>query len=94
MKINFADVRDNPEFISSIIRYGFWLVTSAFIGMAMWTGYYEPAWKYYIYFSLSFFLYNSIVFMSIVYNPSLPSSREQSSLKTETSAFSIVLFPN
>jgi len=69
MKINFRLVRKSPEFTSSIIRYGFWLASSLFLGLAMSSGYYEPVWDYYIYFSLTFFLYTSIVFVSVLYVP-------------------------
>ncbi|MEJ2361016.1 MAG: response regulator [Gammaproteobacteria bacterium] len=69
MKINFRAVRKSPEFTSSIIRYGFWLVSSVFIGLAMWSRYYEPMWSFYIYFSVSFLIYTTIVFVSVLYVP-------------------------
>ncbi|MBI1423688.1 MAG: response regulator [Gammaproteobacteria bacterium] len=67
MKINFRAARHSPEFTSAIIRYGFWLVSTLFIGFAMWTHYYEPIWDFYIYFSLGFLLYSSTVFVSVLY---------------------------
>ena len=72
MKINFAEVKASPEFTSSIIRYGFWILTSVFIGLAMMTGYYEPLWEFYIYFSATFFIYTTLVFISILIKPRIP----------------------
>lgn len=69
MKINFRLARKSPEFTSAIIRFGFWLVSSVFIGFAMKTGYYEAMWNYYVAFSLGFFLYAAIVFVSVLYVP-------------------------
>ena len=69
MKINFTEVRSSPEFISSIIRYGFWVLSSVFLGVGMWTGYYEAVWEFYFYFSFCFFMYNTIVFVTILYKP-------------------------
>lgn len=69
MKINFRVARHSPEFTSSIIRYGFWLVSSLFIGLAMWTRYYEPVWNFFVYFSVSFLLYTTIIFISVLYKP-------------------------
>lgn len=72
MKINFAEIKSGPEFISCMIRYGFWVLSSVFIGLAMATGYYEPLWDFYVYFSATFFLYNTIVLASIFYKPVVP----------------------
>ena len=69
MKINFRAVRKSPEFTSAMIRYGFWVVTTVFLGLAMWARYYEPLWDYLILFSLSFFLYTTLVFISVLYRP-------------------------
>lgn len=69
MKINFRVARHSPEFTSAVIRYGFWLASTVFIGLAMWTRYYEPIWDFFIYFSLSFLLYTTIVFISVLYKP-------------------------
>lgn len=69
MKINFRAARKSPEFTSAMIRYGFWLASTVFIGLAMKTRYYEPLWDFFIYFSLSFFLYTTIVFISVLYKP-------------------------
>lgn len=69
MKINFRELRESPEYMSSIIRYGFWLVSTIVIGMAMKTGYYEPVWDFYIYFMLSYFVYATIVFVSVLIVP-------------------------
>ena len=69
MKINFRVARKSPEFTSAVIRYGFWLASTVFIGLAMKTRYYEPLWDFYIYFSVSFFLYTTIVFISVLYKP-------------------------
>jgi len=69
MKINLRVARRSPEFTSSIIRYGFWLASTVFIGMAMWTHYYEPVWDFFAYFSISFLLYTTIVFVSVLYKP-------------------------
>jgi two-component system sensor histidine kinase RpfC len=71
MKINFRVAKRSPEFTSAIIRYGFWLASSLFIGFAMWTRYYEPIWDFFIYFSLSYLLYTTIVFVSVLYKPRL-----------------------
>lgn len=72
MKINFKAARKSPEFTSGVIRYGFWLGSTVFIGLAMRTGYYEPVWNFYIYFMLSYFLYTTAVFVSVLYKPWLP----------------------
>jgi two-component system sensor histidine kinase RpfC len=69
MKINFRAARKSPEFISAMIRYGFWVASSVFIGLAMWTRYYEPLWHYFIPFSVIFFLYTTIGFISVLYKP-------------------------
>ena len=69
MKINFKELRESPEYMSSIIRYGFWLLSTIFLGMAMKTGYYEPVWDFYIYFMLSYFIYATIVFVSVLIEP-------------------------
>lgn len=67
MKINFKAARKSPEFTSGIIRYGFWLASSVFLGLAMRAHYYEPIWDYFIYFSLSYFIYTTVVFVSVLY---------------------------
>ena len=72
MKINFTEVRSSTEFMSSVIRYGFWILTSLFIGLAMWTGYYEPVWEFYIYFCVGYFIYTTVVFVSILIKPYIP----------------------
>lgn len=72
MKINFAEVRSSPEFTSAMIRYGFWFLSTLFIGLAMWSGYYEPLWEFYIAFMLSFLAYTTIVLVSILYKPYIP----------------------
>lgn len=69
MKINFAEAKESPEFTSSLIRYGFWLLSTIFLGLAMHTGYYEPVWDFYIVFMLSFFIYTSVVFVTILFVP-------------------------
>jgi len=72
VKINFAEVKTSPEFISSIIRYVFWVLSSVFLGIGMWSGYYEAVWEFYFYFSFCFFMYNTIVFVTILYKPRVP----------------------
>ena len=69
MKINFRELRESPEYMSSLIRYGFWVLSTVFLGLAMKTGYYEPVWGFYIYFMLSFFIYTTIVFISVLFKP-------------------------
>jgi len=69
MKINLRLARHSPEFASSLIRYGFWMVSSLFIGLAMWSRYYEPIWDFYFFFSLIFFIYTTIIFVSVLYQP-------------------------
>jgi two-component system sensor histidine kinase RpfC len=69
MKINFRVARHSPEFTSSLIRYGFWVLSSLFIGLAMWTRYYEPIWDFFITFSVSFLIYTTIIFVSVLYKP-------------------------
>jgi two-component system sensor histidine kinase RpfC len=69
VKINFAEAKESPEFTSCLIRYGFWLLSTLFLGMAMHTGYYEPVWDFYIVFMLSFFIYTTIVFVTILFVP-------------------------
>ena len=69
MKINFRAASKSPEFTSAMIRYGFWVASSMFIGLAMWSRYYEPQWNYFIPFSVSFLLYTTVVFISILYRP-------------------------
>jgi len=70
MKINLRLARQSPEFTSSLIRFGFWLASTLFIGLAMYDGYYEPVWDYYIYFSLAFLFYTTVIFISVLYVPS------------------------
>ena len=69
MKINFAEVKESTEYSSAIIRFGFGILSSVFLGMAMKTGYYEPVWDFYIYFMLAFFLYATIIFVSVLFVP-------------------------
>lgn len=69
MKINFRAVRESPEFTSGMIRYGFWLASTVFLGVAMWQHYYEPVWGYFVYFALTFFIYTSVIFVSVLYVP-------------------------
>lgn len=69
MKINFRSARRSPEFTSGVIRYGFWVVSTVFIGLAMWTRYYEPVWNFYIFFMLGYFLYTTLLFVSVLYFP-------------------------
>ena len=69
MKINFAEVKESTEYSSAIIRFGFGILSSVFLGMAMKTGYYEPIWGFYIYFMLAFFLYATIIFVSVLFVP-------------------------
>jgi len=69
MKINFRELKESPEYMSSIIRYGFWILSTVIIGLAMKTGYYEPLWDFYIYFMLSYFIYTTIVFVSVLLVP-------------------------
>lgn len=66
MKINLRVARHSPEFASSLIRYGFWFVSTIFIGLAMWTRYYEPIWDFYFYFSFTFLLYTTVVFVTVL----------------------------
>ncbi|MGD8782980.1 MAG: response regulator [Thioalkalispiraceae bacterium] len=72
MKINFKEVKESPEYMSSIIRYGFWFLSTIFLGLAMKTGYYEPVWDFYIYFMLSYFIYTTVVFISVLIVPRVP----------------------
>lgn len=72
MKINFQEVKKSPEFMSSIIHYGFWFLSSLFIGLAMKAGYYEPVWDMYIYFSVGFFIYTTVLFISVLIKPYIP----------------------
>ncbi len=72
MKINFTELKASPEYTSALIRYGFWFLSSLFIGLAMKTGYYEAVWEYYIYFSVGYFIYTTIVFVSILIKPYIP----------------------
>jgi len=72
MKINFTEIKASPEYTSSLIRYAFWILSSLFIGLAMKTGYYEAVWEHYIYFSLTFFIYTTAVFVSILIKPYIP----------------------
>lgn len=69
MKINYRELRESPEYMSAIIRYGFWILSTVFLGLAMKTGYYEPVWGFYIYFMLSYFIYATIIFISILFKP-------------------------
>lgn len=69
MKINFKEVRASPEFMSSVIHYVFWFLSTLFIGLAMKTGYYEPVWDMYIYFSVGFFVYCTVLFVSVLVKP-------------------------
>ena len=69
MKINFAEVRTSPEYTSAIIRFAFWILASLFIGIAMYTGYYELQLELYLYFCIIFFIYSVVVFISILYVP-------------------------
>ena len=72
MKINFKEVRASPEFMSSVIHYVFWFLSSLFIGLAMKTGYYEPVWDLYIYFCVGFFIYCTVLFVSVLIKPYVP----------------------
>ena len=90
MKINFDEVRASPEFISSVIRYLFWLLSSIFLGIGMWSGYYEPLWEFYIYFSVGFFFYNTVVFVTILYKPRV-SYRPYITIPLDLSAISIAM---
>lgn len=72
MKINFTELKASPEYTSALIRYAFWFLSSLFIGLAMKTGYYEAVWEYYIYFSVGYFIYTTIVFVSILIKPYIP----------------------
>ncbi len=69
MKINFAEVKKSPEFTSSLIRYGFWFLSTIFIGLAMDSGYYEPVWEFYIYLMVCFFIYTTIIFITVLIKP-------------------------
>ncbi len=72
MKINFAEAKETPEYASSMIRFGFSVVSSVFLGLAMKYGYYEESWFEYILFAVIFFLYTTVVFVSILYFPRVP----------------------
>ena len=69
MKINFAEAKDTPEYASSMIRFGFIVVTTTFLGLAMKYGYYQEHWLEYILFAVFFFLYATAVFISILIYP-------------------------
>jgi two-component system sensor histidine kinase RpfC len=90
MKINFDEVRASPEFISSIIRYVFWFLSSIFLGVGMWSGYYEVHWKFYFYLFISFFVYSTIVFVSILYKPRV-SIRPYITIPLDIGAISIAM---
>lgn len=90
MKINFDEVKASPEFISSVIRYVFWLLSSIFLGIGMWSGYYEPLWEFYLYFSVCFFLYNTIVFTTILRWPRI-SYRPYITIPLDIAAISIAM---
>ena len=72
MKINFAEVKETDEFASSLIRYGFLIISTVFLGLAMKYGYYEENWPEYFLFFTFFFVYTTSVFVSIFYYPDLP----------------------
>jgi len=72
MKINFASVKGSPEFASSLIRYTFWLLLTLFLGLAMYSNYYQQNWFEYYLFSGLFLLYTTIVFASLFYFPNVP----------------------
>ncbi len=72
MKINFAEAKETPEYASSMIRFGFSIVSTVFLGLAMKYGYYEENWFEYILFGVCFFLYTVAVFISILYFPNVP----------------------
>lgn len=69
MKINGTDFKDNPEFASALIRFAFGILSSVYLGFAMYTGYYEAVWGFYFWLMGSFFLYSVIVFITILYKP-------------------------
>ena len=73
MKINVAELRESPEFASSLIRFGFGILSSVYLGFAMYTGYYEPVWNFYFWFLGVFFLYAIVVFVSILFHPQVPA---------------------
>jgi len=88
MKINFKEVRASPEFMSSVIHYVFWFLSSLFIGLAMKTGYYEPVWDMYIYFSAGYFLYCTVLFASVLIKPFVPL-RQYLTIPINMSAISV-----
>jgi len=88
MKINFKEVKESPEYMSAIIRYGFAILSSVFLGVAMKTGYYEPVWDFYIIFLLSFFLYATIIFVSVLLVPRV-SYRPYITIPFDVAAISI-----
>lgn len=90
MKINFAEVKESPEYTSSLIRYGFLILTTVFLGLAMHSGYYEPVWDFYIYFMLSFFIYTTAVFVSILFVPNV-SYRPYITIPFDIAAISIAM---
>lgn len=90
MKINFAEVRSSPEFTSAMIRYGFWFLSSLFIGLAMWSGYYEPLWEFYLAFLFSYLVYTTIVFISILYKPYIPV-RPYLTIPVDVAAISVAM---
>ena len=90
MKINFDEVKASPEFISSIIRYVFWFLSSIFLGIGMWSGYYEALWEFYFYLFISFFIYTTIVFISILHKPRV-SFRPYITIPLDIGAISIAM---
>ncbi|MGD8926078.1 MAG: ATP-binding protein, partial [Thioalkalispiraceae bacterium] len=90
MKINFREIRESPEYMSSVIRYGFWILSTIFLGLAMRSGYYEPVWDFYIYFMLSYFIYATIVFVSVLIKPRV-SYRPYVTIPFDIAAISIAM---
>ncbi len=69
MKINFAEVRKSPEYMSAKIRLALCLTATVFIGLAMRSGYYAPRWDEYFQLFFAFFGYSMLVLISVLYWP-------------------------
>lgn len=71
MKIDFAEVRKSPEYMSAKIRLALCLTATVFIGLAMRSGYYAPRWTEYYQLFFAFFGYSMLVLISVLYWPRL-----------------------